>query len=517
MLVSSDILAFVDHTLRVLQERQSYHLRGFPDAPRLPAITRRSERSYTSVAGPWGGPYRLYPFVEAPVQEVPLRWDGPLLSVLRQRAGFSEGEKWGALADEMESVFAIHGFEERSGLPYCGWETELSLLTLAGLPCGSENVDYPRLKPLDGMLPESLWERVPEKMNRAMESLWMGLVTREEDLSFNRFCYYNFSPEQGERGLPFQPGHCGFQGAAVTLCGLWLDWTRRTGNPRGAEWARRMTDKFLAARHSETGLLPHMFYTADPGSPTQDPYLMAHVYDTDNAVAWLRQLDLRRELGLDQKAYEDQRRIHRQNLLSMARLAGDSAPGSYHQWINLDGSREVGQVRYAFPTEEVKREAVAQDPKCEAVGVFESYGCYVDGPWSYGVHGFGMSLPLALSEGAALLKDEEVFAALQPYLDQIREEFSQLSGAINEANQYVCSANACHIRTFLNAYAGRRDPEDLKTACEIAQWEIEHLLPLTSGEEWESAPNLPAWWRLHLRSQVLDALLQLARALSHPQ
>jgi len=258
-----------------------------------------------------------------------------------------------------------------------------------------------------------------------------------------------------------------------------------------------------------------MFGAIAPDAKFQEAYPMAHVYDTDDAAMWIAQVEQWRRFGRPARDCDRDLQIHRDNLLTIARGTYHADSGTYSEWLNQDGTPDADMVRYAFPTEELKREAVARDPACEAVSVFGGYGMYADGPWSYGVHGLGgISLPEALMNGAGLLGDREVFSAVAPMLERIRREFAGLGGEINAANQYVCTANASHMRTLLGAFKFSGEPGYLQEATRLALWEIEHLRPLTTGQEWESTPGLPAWWRLHLRSQVLDTLLMVAAQLN---
>ncbi|MCX5661982.1 MAG: hypothetical protein NTW19_20070 [Planctomycetota bacterium] len=498
-------LRFVLDTLKTLQDKQSaaiagsYHLK-----PVHLTITANTGPNWTSVAKR-GDHYDKYPCVNPPVDTVATRLDLDAWAWLERLSDVTGDGAHRERVDQMAADFADYGFDPRSGLAYFGNQAQFDVVRLG--PAGIGPYAVPSFKPWFGLPLDALWRHAPEKMARCMRSAWLGLVTRDEDLSYNRHCCYGQSDRDGEHFMKFEAMHVAFAQTGACLIHWWSDAFIRTGEIRFLEWAEAMAVKWAAVQSPKTGLVPHWFGADSAEEKTQPPRTCAHVMDVYVGHGLVEAAGvLRRVKPGAPGAARAEALAKRIEALGLGILRGiatfgyDDEERLFPNWLNVgDGVADRETIYYAFQTQAQKKLALKVDPTLEAVSIFRGESFYRAGPWHFGTPN---PIPLAIARAAEKTGDALLLDRAKLLGRRVLEDAAQLTGPLNAEGHWTFDASASYIEMFLSLHRATGDEGYLRDARKLADMELKFLAcPAPEGK--------PEWWRLPTRNALPAAMLEL--------
>lgn len=512
---SDPYLAFAQDTVDLLLRRQTARLGGAAEGQLFLTVTRPVHRGYRSLGHlKPDGTHQTYTFPERPLDVQPFVVDFDLWPILRRLSGKTGGTRYDDLAHDMARAFAKHGFDERCGLGYLGEEAAFDV---PGVGCVSRKSgdSPPAFKPnnsgaFPGLPLDLLWQHAPRQMHRMFRAVYTGLVTDAESMDFNRFCGYDFDDTAERPALVRCAGHCGFESCAARMIHWWASCFAQTGDAQCLDWAARMTDKWAAVQHPDSGLVPNFLGAVEwqehvpmpPGewAETRGVALMAAALV--EAVAELR------TSGLESPSHVCAHRLA-DRLEGMAvRMARGLARFAYHahrsvfrEHLHLDGRPYEATARYCFQTAEEKAEAVARDPELAQVPVYAGAGFYR--PSTYWEYCAGVNTPVGMAQVVAATRDEELAGLLAPLAEAAVAAAREEAGPITPDGAWTFRGSAYVIKMLV--LLGR-----LEAAREVADAELARLGAPASSRQ----PEFPGgdWWRMPDRAALLDALLLLSES-----
>lgn len=494
-------LRFALDTYKTLQARQSASLAGsnLQQPPHI-TITGYTGPDWTSVAKR-GDHYDKYPCLNPPIDAEPTRLDFDAWPWLQRLSDLTGDPAFRARVDHMARDFADYGFDPRSGLAYFGNETQFDVVRVG--PAGVGPYAMPKFKPWFGLPLDTLWKHAPEKMARCMRTAWQGLITREQDLAYNRFCFFGQRDGGSAHFLPFEPMHVAFAQTGACLIHWWSDAYLRTGDATFLRWAERMAQKWHAVQSTRSGLVPHWFGADSSDEKTQPPRTCAHVHDVFVAGGLLDAAALLRGRP-EAAALAERLGAMGLNLMrGIARHGYDDAERIFPNWLHVDtGEPDRETIYYAFQTQAQKDEALKVDPTLEAVSVYRGEGFYRAGPWHFGTSN---PMPSRIARAAEITGDPFLLERATLLGERVLEAADALTGPLNPEGRWTFDASASYIEMFLSLHRATRDPRFLAHARRLADMEIEFLArPAPQGK--------PEWWRLPGRNQLPAALVELHAA-----
>src|SRR5690606_18805178 len=104
---------------------------------------------------------------------------------------------------------------------------------------------------------------------------------------YNRYIRYGWNDRSAEPAQAFSPSHRGFMFTGALLVRRWAAAHARTAEPPFLDWANRMTAKWHALQHPQTGLMPHFFGAINPGDTEQSATPYAEISDVNSAIEFL--------------------------------------------------------------------------------------------------------------------------------------------------------------------------------------------------------------------------------------
>jgi hypothetical protein len=498
----SDYLAFVKEGVRTLLERQSARLGGRPDGTPCITVSRNLIRTWRTVGRKDGGYYSIR--IEGhPLEPEPHRLDTQAWPVLDLLSEVTGDPQYRRLVDGMAGAFAEHGFDPASGLGYLGTETQFDALRLSPVYAhGPEGT--PIFKPGLNVPLDRLWEAAPERMARMFKSAYYGLITRPENMDYNRYCSYGFDDRLKRPSTAFNPRHVAFAQTGAMLIHWWGFHFARTGDGESLAWAQRMADKWGAVQDPASGLIPHCFMNERSEADTQPPRPYACYGEMMTLVSLLRAVREfeKRPEGAALAGQVDG--VARRLLRGMVRHGYAPEERVFPHWMYLDGRPCRETVAYCFGTQAEKEAAVRKDPALKEVAVYFGTGFYTDWPSNVGVQN---DFPGHAALGARMTGEAEAWAACRRYADDLMEEAGRLTGPFNAQGQWTYSASASYVKMLLLLFEGTQERRYLDWAQRLADTELDFLArPLPAGQ--------PEWWRMPFRDSLLEALLRLHRALA---
>ena len=492
----SDYLDFAKQGVQTLIDRQSARAGGESDGALCITVTKQSSKTYRMIGGRHGDTWRTYLSEEQPMELEPYRLDfnaWPVLDLLSEVTGDAQYRR---LADGMASAFGQHGFDPASGLGYLGVQAEFDVIRLQPAPVGSYT--EATLKPGVNIPIDRLWAAAPEQMGRMFKAAYYGLITRPEDMSYNRYCSYGFDDKAKKPSTAFNSVHVAFTLTGAILIHWWGHLFARTGDLECLGWAQAMAAKWLAVQHPESGLIPAWFGSDQSGEPVQPPRPHVNPWETLTVIAFLKgETELRKRpegAGLADQVGGMARRL----LRGMAKYGYDPNERIFPQWLHLDGRLREEVVWYCFRTQAQKDEAVKRDPIMKDVDVYAGSGFYMGGPGAVGANNH---FPYDIALGSQMTGDGEALSAARKYADDLMEEAGKLTGPLNAKGQWTYPASASYIKTLLILHGITKERGYLDRAKKLADMELAFLSRPVAGE--------PEWWRLPFRDGLLEALLLL--------
>jgi hypothetical protein len=492
-------LAFVKDGVETLLERQSARWGGEPDGALCVTVTKQTTRTYWSMGGEKGN-YRAGMVEEQPIDLQPYRLDTrawPVLDGLSEATGNADYRR---LVDGMAEAFGRDGFDPDSGLGYLANQCEFDVIRRQPVPVMSQKT--PLFKPSIDVPLDRLWAAAPDKLARMIKSVFYGLITRPETMDYNRYCYYDYRDADKKPSLKFNSRHVAFAQTGGMVIHWWGYHFARTGDMECLGWAQAMADKWRAALHPETGLIPHWFGSQYEGEPTQPPNLFSNKGDSMTAIELLRAAAELRKRPEGAALAEQTATMGRRLLVSLARYGYLPKERLFPAWIDLDGRVRRETTFYHFASQAEKDEAVKENPSLEVVAVYFGDGYYTTGPSAIGLHN---STPYDVALGAAMTGDAELLARAQAFAADLMVEADKLDGELNADGQWTYPASASYIQALVQLHRLTGEDRYLAWARRLADREIALL-----GER--PPAGQPEWWRLPFRTSILEALLQLHNA-----
>lgn len=490
----------VRQTVEQLLERQSARLGGDPAGALCLTVTRPVHRTYRSLGHVRpDGTHETYLFPQRPMDLAPFLLDFDLWPILQRLSALTGEARYGDLVEGMAAAFAGHGFDARCGLGYLGEEAGFDVTRTQC--ASSKSGDNPAaFKPRNsgafpGLPLATLWRHAPAPMHRMFRAMYWGLITHDESMDFNRFCGYDFDDGAGRHAMVRSAGHCAFETCAARMIHWWSNCFVETGDSDCLDWAARMTDKWAAIQHPETGLVPNFFGAVEwqenvpmpPGewAETRGTALMAA--GLMDAVRELRRSSAAAALALADRLQNMALRLAR----GTARYGFDADRQLFREHLHLDGQPYESTARYCFHTAAEKAAAVARDPEMAQVPVYVGAGFFR--PCTYWEFCCGVNTPRDLAQVLAATGDDELRALLEPWAEPMIAASRAEPAPLTEEGAWTFRGGAYAIR-FLLALGRRSEAE------EVALAELARLAQPTEGD----------WWRLPERASWLDALLLLA-------
>ncbi len=499
----SGYLDFAKQGVQTLIERQSTRAGG--DGALCITVTRQPCKASRSMGGKQGDTRRSFPIEAQPVEPEPCRLDFNSWPVLDLLSDVTGDEAYRRLADGMASAFAPHGFDPASGLGYVGIQADFDAVRLQPLEA-MPNHTKPTFKPAVNLQIDRLWAVAPEQMARMFKAAYYGLITRPENMDYNRYCSYGFDDKAKKPSMAFRSNCVAFAQTGGMLIHWWGYLFARTGDLECLGWAQAMLAKWLAVQHPESGLIPHWFGSDQSDEPVQPPRPYANSGEMLTVVSLLKgETELRKRpegAGLADQVGGMARRL----LRGMVRHGYDAKERIFPQWMHLNGSAREETTFYHFRTQAEKDEAVKKDPTLQGVAVYAGLGFYQGGPGSLSVNTF---FPHYVAMGAQMTGDAEALSAARKYADDLMEEAGKLKGPLNAQGQWTYPASATYLKTLLLLRQMTGERQYLDQAKKLADLEMDFLSgPVPAGE--------PEWWRLPLRDGLLEALLLLHQEIRKP-
>lgn len=496
----SDYLEFVKDGLQTLLDRQSARLGGKPDGTPCITVSRNLLRTWRTLGRKDGGYYSIR--VEGhPLEREPFRLDVRMWPVLELLSEVTGDPQYRQRVVEMASAFGQYGFDPASGLGYLGAETQFDVLRLKAVPSHNP-AGEPIFKPSLNVPLDRLWAGAPGQMGRMFRAAYYGLITRPANMDYNRYCSYGFDDRLRKPSMAFNPRHVAFAQTGAMLIHWWGYLFARTGDAESLEWAQAMADKWGAAQHPASGLIPHCFVSEKSEADTQPPMSYSCYGEMQTVISLLRgvrELEKRPEGVALAGQIED---MALRLLRGMARYGYVSEERVFPHWMYLDGRPCRETVAYCFGTQAEKDEAVQKDPALEEVAVYAGTGFYSDWPSNMGVQN---DFPYHVALGARMTGDTEVLSRAQGWAADLMEEAGRLTGAFNAQGQWTYAASASYIKMLLLLFEATKERHYLDQARRLADMELDFLArPLPD----------PEWWRMPFRDGLLEALLLLHRELA---
>ncbi|HRK34789.1 MAG TPA: hypothetical protein PLJ47_09355, partial [Candidatus Hydrogenedentes bacterium] len=502
-----DYLTFVSDAIRLMSVQQSARLGNEAGAPLFFTVTRPVYRSYRSIGFKRDdGTFENYWFPEAPMDHHPVVVDFELWTLLDRLSAQTGEEQYRAWVDDMANAFAKVGFSEQNGLAYFGEESGLDVTNIKPIST-KHGVSDPQFKPKnsgnDARLPmDRLWRHAPDRMLRMNRAMFYGLVTDPGSMDFNRYCHYHWNDADKKHVLERNPAHCAFESVAARMIHWWAAAYARSGAVECLDYAQRMTDKWRAVQHPESGLMPNFFgaVASQPGAP-MPPGEWAECRNASAAAVSF--LDAAAEL----EAREDGASLKRQLTemaeklaLGVARYSYDPATRVFREHLQLDGQPYNATARYAFRTQEEKDEAVKRDPILAEVTVYSGTGLYRNP--SYWEHCAGTSIVYELAQVARLTKNAELIDRTARIIEDALDESSSQQDAFTDEGTWTFRASGQYAKACVALFRATGDRVYLEKAKKFADREIARLERVA----------YPEWWRMPERATLLDALLAIAEA-----
>ena len=492
----SEYLDFVKLGVETLIERQSARAGGRPDGASCITVTRQSQRTTRNMGGKQGNTWHTFLIQAQPMEQKPYRLDfnvWPVLDLLSEVTGDAQYRR---LVDGMADVFAEHGFDPASGLGYLGVQSEFDVVRLQPVPVSSyAEVTF---KPAANLPIDRLWAVAPEKLTRMFKAAYYGLITRPENMDYNRYCSYGFDDSAKKPSMAFRSNYVAFAQTGAMLIHWWGYLFARTGDLECLGWAQAMAAKWAAVQHPESGLIPHWFGSDRGDEPVQPPRPHANSGEMMTMVSLLEgEVELRKRpegVGLADQVGGMARRL----LRGMARYGYVPEERIFPQWFHLDGRVQEEAVFYCFRTQAQKDEAVKKDPIMQEVAVFPGTGFYTGWPSYLGADNH---YPFDMALGAQMAGDGEALSAARKYADDLMEEAGKQTGPLNAQGQWAYQASASYIKTLLLLRQMTGEQRYLDQAKQLAAMELAFLSRPVAGA--------PEWWRLPFRDDLLEALLVL--------
>jgi hypothetical protein len=482
--VNSDNVAFVRHTVeRALLPHQTLRLGGKADGALCFTVVNFSEIGYLSLGskdkdtGKW---QRVW-CRPAPFELQPRRLNYALWPVLDRLSELTGDSKYRDLTAAMAGAFARHGFDPASGLPFIGEESDFDVLACTGMQTGSRTkVRFKSGNLINGtMMPlVHLWQHAPQQSARAWKAAFYGLISDPVKFDYNRFCSYGFDDRARTHILKPYSGFNAFSSAGTGLIHLWASHFAHTGDRETLAWAQGMADKWQAAQHPESGLMPERFGGYFEGihgdRVTMPPSEWHETHDGAQTVVNL--LAAADELASRPEAASlaDQlKRMAHNQARGLARFAFDQSARLFHEHLWLDGRVYQQSAAYCFATQQEKDAEVANDPELADVAVYRGLGFYEPGPyWSPCA---SCEVPAAVALAAHRTGDDELLRRAGHWADLIMDEAGKPQSAFTPAGKWSFPATAAHIEMFLSLWKATRQERHLNRAQALAEMEIHHL------------------------------------------
>ena len=501
-------LSFVRETIDTLTRHQSARLGGEPGGVLFLTGNGKHHLGYGSLVRKadgqlkYGGRFPANPF-----ELEPRRCDLELWPLLDELSRLSGDGAYAHMVDEMAEAMAREGFDPRSGLFYYSEESDFDVVARA--PRGVGDNQVPRFKPHNtGNCPEMpqerLWRHAPRQMLRCARSMYQGLVTEPGSMDFNRFTFYDYDDDGHTRAMTATPSNLGFDSAAARIIHWWAGAYGRAGDADCLAWARRMTDKWRAVQHPESGLMPNFFGDGEwnPGE-AQPVGTWAEIRGSAlTAAGFLDAVDeLDRRPGAEDLAalLKD---MARRLALGVARHSYDPDRRIFLEHLHLDGRPQEQSARYAFHTQAEKDEAVRTDPSMVEVPVYMGDAWYEPGTFNRVCA--GTTIPWHLALVAERSGDGELVNTLSRLAEDAIEAATEVPGPLTGEARWTFHATGLYVKLLVSLHRMTGEGTYLDRAKELADAELEHL----------PAVECPEWWRLRERAVFLDALLRLYEALA---
>jgi len=496
--------AFLIDALKKISTHQTTRLGDTRDGAAFLSVTRPVYHSYRSIGFKKGdGTFEHYWFPEAPMDYEPFVADLDLWPLLVRASTATGDPQYSASANAMAIAFAKAGFDGANGLAYFGEEAGLDVRRNRAVST-KHGVEDPQFKPKnsgnDPRLPmDLLWQHEPEQMRRMCRSMYFGLITDPASMDYNRYCHYHWNDADDKHVLEQNPAHCAFESVGARMIHWWAECFARTGDLDCLDYAQRMTDKWRAVQHPESGLVPDFFgaVATQPGAP-MPPGEWAECRGV--SLAALGYLDaaaaLRKRPGGEALA-EQLTSMAEKMALGVARHAYDGARKLFIEHLQLDGKPYESTARYTFRTQAEKDEAIKRDPAMAQVAVYTGTGLYRDP--SYWEHCAGTSIVYELAETARITNNEELIGRVTRILDDALAESRAQSAAFTDEGRWTFRASGQYIKASVALFRATSDAKHIERARDLADSEIARLNQVV----------YPEWWRMPERSTFVDGLLLL--------
>jgi|GEM_PF-383398 len=502
---TQDYLGFVRDSVEKIIAHQTTRLGGDDDGIPFITVTTPIYLGYRSLGHKEGDSFMTFWFPERPFEFDTFRADHAMWPVLDMLGDMTGEERYREMVANMIDAVGQYGFDRDSGLIYLNEESDFDVPKKTGHSKGA--ADYPKFKPLNsGHCPqlhlERLWQRLPDQMHRCFRAMYWGLITDAERFDYNRFCMFGFRDSDERPSLTANASHCAFDTAGARMIQWWATcWSHREDHDC-LDWARRMTAKWAAIQHPQTGLVPNFFGSEgwNPGKP-QQPGKWAETRGTAmTASSWIQAaVELRKGPGAEDLA--DQLADMAVRLArGAARYAYDVQQRRFIEHIQLDGKPWDGTARYCFQTQEEKDEWVRKDPKMAQVAVYAGAGWYRQP--NYYEHCAGSNIPHDLAIVASLSGDAQLVELLDRFVIDACAEAQKLDGPCTPEGRFTFRATGWYVKMALLLHGVTNDSKYLDAARTMADRELAALEQI----------KCPDWWRMRERTIWLDALLHLHKA-----
>jgi len=490
-------LAFVVDTVEQLIRHQSCRLGGKPDGVRLITVVAKDAPARRNlVRDTHGKPLHSEPIIVRGMGLSPEFYEPygadldawMLLDLLSQVAG---EPKYAELVTDMAEAFAPHGFDPRSGLGYMGEEAQLDVFRLR--PVNRRRSVRPLYKHGPDLPMDRLWRHAPKQMSRMSKAMFYGLITVPKVMAFNRFCDYGFDDRARKLFLKPNERHGAFESAAGGLIQWWGSCFAHTGDRECLEWAQKMADKWQAAQHPKSGLVP---YTIPWGKRTPPPPNTRG--GARFALALLKAAEEIRKRPEGRALAAQLTQMGLKLARGVALYGYDVQEAKFRETIHLDGRPYPTVTPRFFSTRQEKDEVVKLDPKASLVPVYtngESF--YLQGPyWRYTT---GVRTPHDIAMAAWLTEDPQLQEQVKVFAEGVMQESRKLTSEFTPQGKWTFSGTGLYLKMMVLLYQMTDEPQYLQWARTLADEEMDRLDQIT----------YPEWWRMLERSDFMEGLLRL--------
>ena len=415
----------------------------------------------------------------------------PLLDLLSEMTG---DPGYAERVTRMAESFVRHGFDPRSGLGYLGEEAQLDVFRLK--PVNRRRSVRPLYKHGPDLPMDRLWRHAPEKMSRMSKSMFYGLITDPQLMSYNRFCDYGFDDRARKAFLKPSERHGAFESAAGGLIQWWGSCFANTGDRECLAWAQKLADKWKAAQHPQSGLVPYTLpWKKKPSKPNTRG-------GAKFAVALLKAAGDFRKHPEGQVLTSQLSRMGLKLARGVARYGYDHQAAQFRESLRLDGTPLPAVTSRFFSTQTEKDRVLKLDPKARLVPVYsngESF--YLQGPyWRYTT---GLRIPLDLATAAWLTKDPELIGRMKVFAEAVMKESRKLTSEFTPQGKWTFSGTGLYLQMMLRLHQATGEPRYLQWARSLANEEIDRLEEIAH----------PQWWRTFERNDFMEGLLKLYAAI----